>query len=264
MPAGDEDASRATVASDRRSGWGTCFVAGQDGEFLLVGRHRVHGLKQGANGLVRQGAEFTADRCLTNGVPDGKRTIRETIEEVDHGGGVLGTAEGADLDGVRGKVIGESLDLGAYARRRHHVVVGQRDTVLCSDAGDDRGAVEAEVTEGVKVRLDSGTAATVGARDGPRNLHGGGHRGGVRRAVARIGLARISHQVACAKRQLLGSWSVSRHPKPVVDRQTALATPSPVFCPPARTCDLNRSPRYAFGREHAQGGKILGDHRGPW
>ena len=40
--------------------------------------------------------------------------------------------------------------------------------------------------------------------------------------------------------------------------------PSPVFWPRARTCDLKRSPRYAFGREHAHGTKILGDHRGHW
>ena len=46
--------------------------------------------------------------------------------------------------------------------------------------------------------------------------------------------------------------------------QTALAAPSPVFWPRARTCDLKRSPRYAFGREHAHGTKILGDHRGHW
>ena len=46
--------------------------------------------------------------------------------------------------------------------------------------------------------------------------------------------------------------------------QAALAAPSPVFWPRARTCDLNRSPRYAFGREHAHGTKILGDHRGHW
>ena len=50
-------------------------------------------------------------------------------------------------------------------------------------------------------------------------------------------------------------------------------TLAPVFWPRARakarrrTCDLNRSPRYAFGRERAlqgarsHGAKILGDHR---
>ena len=37
-----------------------------------------------------------------------------------------------------------------------------------------------------------------------------------------------------------------------------------------RTCSLNRSPRYAFGREHTHvpvvynGAKILRDHHGPW
>ena len=46
--------------------------------------------------------------------------------------------------------------------------------------------------------------------------------------------------------------------------QAALAAPSPVFWPRVRTCDLKRSPRYAFGREHAHGTKILGDHRGHW
>ena len=45
---------------------------------------------------------------------------------------------------------------------------------------------------------------------------------------------------------------------------TALAAPSPVFWSRVRTCDLNRRPRYAFGREHAHGTKILGDHRGHW
>ena len=34
-------------------------------------------------------------------------------------------------------------------------------------------------------------------------------------------------------------------------------TLAPVFWPRARTCDLNRRPRYAFGREHAHGTKIL-------
>ena len=34
--------------------------------------------------------------------------------------------------------------------------------------------------------------------------------------------------------------------------------------PRARTCSLNRSPRYAFGREHAHRAKILRDHHGPW
>ena len=46
--------------------------------------------------------------------------------------------------------------------------------------------------------------------------------------------------------------------------QTALAAPSPVFCPRARPCSLNHRRGYAFGREHAHGAKILGDHRGPW
>ena len=47
-------------------------------------------------------------------------------------------------------------------------------------------------------------------------------------------------------------------------------TLAPVFWPRARTCDLNRSPRYAFGREHAHGTKILeralkgAHHRGHW
>ena len=38
----------------------------------------------------------------------------------------------------------------------------------------------------------------------------------------------------------------------------------PVFCPRARPCSLNHRRGYAFGREHAHAGKILGDHRGPW
>ena len=46
--------------------------------------------------------------------------------------------------------------------------------------------------------------------------------------------------------------------------QTALAAPSPVFWPRARTCDLDRRPAMLLGREHAHGAKILGDHRGPW
>ena len=67
--------------------------------------------------------------------------------------------------------------------------------------------------------------------------------------------------------------------------QTALAAPSPVFWSRVRTCDLKRSPRYAFacegqapraprlkapGREHAHGTKILdrarkgAHHRGHW
>ena len=58
--------------------------------------------------------------------------------------------------------------------------------------------------------------------------------------------------------------------------QAALAAPSPVFWPRVRTCDLKRSPRYAFGRERAlqgarsHGTKILErarkgtHHRGHW
>ena len=67
---------------------------------------------------------------------------------------------------------------------------------------------------------------------------------------------------------------------PVCRLQTALAVPSLVFWPRvhtgrvhtgrARTCSLNRRPRYALGREHPHvpvvynGAKILRDHHGPW
>ena len=56
----------------------------------------------------------------------------------------------------------------------------------------------------------------------------------------------------------------------VARSQAALAAPSPVFWPRARACDLKRSPRYALGREHAHGTKILerarkgAHHRGHW
>ena len=46
--------------------------------------------------------------------------------------------------------------------------------------------------------------------------------------------------------------------------QTALAAPSLVFCPCARTCSLHHSYGYDSGREYAHTGKILRDHRGPW
>ncbi len=46
--------------------------------------------------------------------------------------------------------------------------------------------------------------------------------------------------------------------------QTALAAPSPVFFPYARTCSLHHRRGYISAREHAHTAKILGDHRGPW
>ena len=61
--------------------------------------------------------------------------------------------------------------------------------------------------------------------------------------------------------------------------QTALAAPSLVFCPYARTCSLHHRRGYdcrCYARgapsrspaegspEHAHTGKILRDHRGPW
>ena len=67
---------------------------------------------------------------------------------------------------------------------------------------------------------------------------------------------RRSHQVA------------ERMMKPIMSSgictQTALGAPSLVFSPSARTCFLNRSPCYAFGREHALKAKILRDHRAPF
>ena len=85
-------------------------------------------------------------------------------------------------------------------------------------------------------------------------------------------LARISHQPLVAVTELFGNQMVGKSIHRIDRSQTALAAPacasrrrpSPVFWPRARTCDLNRSPRYAFGREHAHGTKILGDHRGHW
>ena len=95
-------------------------------------------------------------------------------------------------------------------------------------------------------------------------------------------LARISHQAASRRQNSSLFQEVDRDTNdragcrlPVCRLQTALAVPSRVFWPRvhtgrARTCSLNRRPRYALGREHAHvpvvynGAKILRDHHGPW
>ena len=65
------------------------------------------------------------------------------------------------------------------------------------------------------------------------------------------GLARISHRVAgCMMKNILFSASC-RPSRESLPAQTVLGTPSLVFFPPAHTCSLKRSPRYAFGRRHS-------------
>ena len=63
-------------------------------------------------------------------------------------------------------------------------------------------------------------------------------------AAALLGryLARISHQPLVAVTKLFGNQMVGMSIHRIDRSQTALAAPSPVFWPRARTCDLNRSP----------------------
>ena len=77
-------------------------------------------------------------------------------------------------------------------------------------------------------------------------------------------LPRRSHQVAERMMKMIMSSGICRFLVAVSRAQTALGAPSLVFSPSARTCFLNRSPCYAFGREHALKAKILRDHRAPF
>ncbi len=87
-------------------------------------------------------------------------------------------------------------------------------------------------------------------------------------------LARISHQAACRRQKAFGFQDVDRDADDRADCGLRWPRPRGSFGPVytrarARTCSLNRRPRYALGRRarrkrRAHRTKILRDHHGPW
>ena len=82
-------------------------------------------------------------------------------------------------------------------------------------------------------------------------------------------IARISHQAASRRQKSSWFQEVDRDANDRAGCRLRWPCPRGSFGPVytrarARTCSLNRRPRYALGREHAHRAKILRDHHGPW
>ena len=82
-------------------------------------------------------------------------------------------------------------------------------------------------------------------------------------------LARVSHQAASRRQKSSWFQEVDRDANDRAGCRLRWPCPRGSFGPVytrarARTCSLNRRPRYALGREHAHRAKILRDHHGPW
>ena len=72
----------------------------------------------------------------------------------------------ADLDGICANVFKHRIDLMGQHLGRHAVNGAHAQRVLCRQRGNGRHAVAAERSKCFQVRLDSCTAAAVGASDG--------------------------------------------------------------------------------------------------
>ncbi|MNV55177.1 hypothetical protein D3C71_1474020 [compost metagenome] len=71
------------------------------------------------------------------------------------------------LDGRRGQVDAEGVDLGGESLHQHGIDHLHRHRVLGRDGGDDGATVHAEIVQGMQIGLNAGTAPRVGTGYGP-------------------------------------------------------------------------------------------------